>query len=181
MIKVREKVQRERGGRSYVMSRIRSKDTGPELVVRRWLYAHGYRYRKNDRRLPGTPDVVMRKYGVCIFVHGCFWHAHDHVTFPRTHADFWRNKLETNRRRDAESKRRLMHMGWNVITVWECQLKPRMVEQTMRGVERWINHSLLIKRGAVFGSYAEAQPYAPVPDEDMGMVAEPLPGYPARG
>jgi DNA mismatch endonuclease (patch repair protein) len=180
-----EKTKREKRGRSYNMSRIRSKDTRPEMAVRRWLYAHGYRYRKNDRRLPGTPDIVMRKYSVCIFVHGCFWHAHYHIVYPRTNAEFWRKKLERNKKRDAECKAQLLNMGWNVITVWECQLKPAVFERTMREVEHWINHSLLIKMGAKFHHQVAAEShdgtsamaYASPPEDDMDLAAEPLPPY----
>jgi DNA mismatch endonuclease (patch repair protein) len=139
--------EQKRRQRSYNMSRIRSKDTKPERVVRHWLFVHGYRYRKNVRKLPGSPDIVMRKYSVCIFIHGCFWHGHEHIRFPQTNAEFWHNKIMRNKDRDARNKQQLMSMGWNIITVWECQLKSNMLEKTMNEVEYWINRSLLIKAG----------------------------------
>ncbi len=106
--------------RSKCMSRIRGKDTGPEMIVRRWLWQRGYRYRKHEKRLPGTPDIVMRKYGIVIFIHGCFWHGHEgHLHLPQTNADFWRTKIERNKARDARQKEELLAMGWSVLTVWE--------------------------------------------------------------
>lgn len=130
--------------RSAVMARIRSKDTKPELIVRRYLFARGYRYRKHVKRLPGTPDIVMRKYGVVIFVHGCFWHGHDvDGTWPRTRSEFWKNKIERNKLRDERDKEALRLMGWYVITVWECQLKPAIRQQTLLEIEYHINHARL--------------------------------------
>ena len=150
--------------RSAVMARIRSKDTKPELVVRRYLYHRGYRYRKNVRGLPGTPDIVLRKYGVVIFVHGCFWHGHEvDGTMPHTRTEFWRKKIGQNKTRDERNKEALRRMGWSVITVWECQLKPAVREQTLAEVEYWINHAYLerFKPGK-----AAARPY-----EAVGMQA----------
>lgn len=130
--------------RSAVMAKIRSKDTKPELIVRRYLYHRGYRYRKNVRRLPGTPDIVLKKYGVVIFIHGCFWHGHEvdgHI--PRSNTDFWTKKIERNKQRDERNKEELRRMGWRVMTIWECQLKPSVREQTLLEVEYWINHTYL--------------------------------------
>ena len=111
--------------RSKCMSRIRSADTKPELIVRRWLWSRGYRYRKNCRRLPGTPDIVLRRYGAAIFVHGCFWHGHEsHLRLPKTNVEFWEKKIARNRERDEQNKAKLREMGWSVLTVWECQLRP---------------------------------------------------------
>ena len=130
--------------RSAVMAKIRSKDTKPELIVRRHLWSRGYRYRKNVRGLPGTPDIVLRKYGVAIFVHGCFWHGHEvDGTMPHTHTEFWRKKIEQNKARDEKNKEALKKMGWSVLTVWECQLKPVVREQTLLEIEYWINHAYL--------------------------------------
>ena len=126
------------------MAKIKSKDTKPEWIVRRYLYSHGYRYRKNVKGLPGTPDVVLRKYGVIIFVHGCFWHGHavdGHI--PHSNSDFWKKKIERNKRRDEYNKAILLKMGWNVMTIWECQLKPAVREQTLLEMEYWINHAFL--------------------------------------
>jgi DNA mismatch endonuclease, patch repair protein len=132
--------------RSRCMSRIRSKDTKPELIVRKYLYSRGYRYRKNCRRLPGTPDIVMRKYGVVIFIHGCFWHGHSDSHLPQTNTEFWRTKIERNKARDAENREALKAMGWRVMTVWECQLKPAVRQQTLREIEYWINKAYIEHR-----------------------------------
>ena len=129
--------------RSYNMSRIHSKDTKPELIVRKYLWGRGYRYRKNDKRLPGTPDIVLKKYATVIFIHGCFWHGHDHIVWPKTNAEFWRNKIERNRLRDAEDKLKLKEMGWNVMTVWECQLTKKERESTLREIEYLLNRAFL--------------------------------------
>lgn len=129
--------------RSYNMSRIRSKDTKPELLVRKYLFAHGYRFRKNVKGLPGTPDIVLQKYRCCIFVHGCFWHGHDHIRYPRTNAEFWRNKITRNQQRDATNKERLRRMGWYVITIWECQLTPNCRQRTLLALEVELNDTLL--------------------------------------
>ena len=153
--------------RSAVMARIRSKDTKPELVVRRYLWGRGYRYRKHVRGLPGTPDIVLRKYGVVIFVHGCFWHGHEtHKRIPSAHHDYWEKKICRNKARDERDKEALRRMGWSVITVWECQLKSAVRAQTLAEVEYWINHAYLER----FKPQA-ARPYRPVGDEDFPRVA----------
>ncbi len=155
--------------RSYNMSRIRSKDTKPELIVRHWLWDHGYRYRKNVKRLPGTPDIVLRKYSICIFVHGCFWHGHSHITYPKTNAEFWRNKIERNKQRDDEDKQKLLGMGWNVITVWECQLKKEVRDKTLMGIEYLLNESYL-QRMAMKPHHSKCYD---MPDEQHDLAAEP--------
>lgn len=130
--------------RSAVMAKIRSKDTKPELLVRRYLYHRGYRYRKNVKGLPGTPDIVLRKYGVVIFIHGCFWHGHDIDShLPHSNTAFWKAKIERNKQRDKRDKEALVKMGWKVMTIWECQLKPAVREQTLLEMEYCINHSYL--------------------------------------
>ena len=130
--------------RSAVMGKIRSRDTKPEWLVRRYLFSRGYRYRKNVKGLPGTPDIVLRRYGVVIFIHGCFWHGHEedgHI--PHSNSDFWRKKIERNKLRDIRTKEALKQMGWCVITVWECQLKPAVRKQTLMEIEYHINHAFL--------------------------------------
>ena len=130
--------------RSAVMAKIRSKDTKPEWIVRRYLFSRGYRYLKNVKGLPGTPDIVLRKYGIVIFIHGCFWHGHKvdgHI--PHSNSDYWRNKIKRNQQRDEKHKEVLKKMGWKVMTIWECQLKPAVREQTLHEMEYWINHSFL--------------------------------------
>ena len=126
------------------MARIKSKDTKPEWIVRRYLYSRGYRYRKNVKGLPGTPDIVLRKYGIAIFIHGCFWHGHEkdwHI--PHTNVDFWTKKISRNRQRDEANKEALKKMGWKVMTIWECQLKPAIRQQTLLEMEYFINRSYL--------------------------------------
>lgn len=149
--------------RSRCMSRIKGKDTKPEMIVRRWLWSRGYRYRKHVKRLPGTPDIVLRKYGIVIFIHGCFWHGHEeHMHLPKSNADFWTAKIRRNKERDEAQKDRLRAMGWNVLTVWECQLKPAVRARTLASIEYFINHSYLMKQQAKgYGdTAAEATPMA---------------------
>lgn len=112
--------------RHRCMAAIKGKDTKPEMLVRRYLHSLGYRYGLHNRKLPGSPDLVLRKYKTVIFIHGCFWHGHDgckYYRLPKTNEDFWRNKITRNRHRDQEAQRLLEEKGWNVITIWECDLK----------------------------------------------------------
>ena len=112
--------------RSEIMARVRAKNSRPELLVRKLVYAQGYRYRLHARELPGRPDLVFRKYRKVIFVHGCFWHRHAKCALarmPKSRLDFWQPKLEGNRRRDQRNRRALVKDGWKVLTIWECQLK----------------------------------------------------------
>ncbi len=121
--------------RHKCMSHIRGKDTRPEMVVRRYLFAHGYRYRLHEMRLPGTPDIVMRRLHTVIMVNGCFWHGHEgcrYFVLPRTNADFWQAKIERNKARDAEQRTELRAKGWNVIQIWECELKPSVRQATLQ-------------------------------------------------
>ena len=117
-------------------------------MVRRYLFACGFRYRVNYRRLPGTPDIVLRKYRTCIFVNGCFWHGHENCEkyrLPKTNVDFWRHKIERNKQRDVEVQHQLAKMGWHVMTVWECQLDTKdKREQTLMGIEYTLNHIFLM-------------------------------------
>jgi len=111
--------------RSEVMSKIRSKNTKIELIVRKWLFSFGYRYRINDKRYPGTPDIVLPKYKTAIFIHGCFWHQHEGCKkshLPKSRVDYWKNKLNKNVERDKNKIKSLEKMGWNVIIIWECEL-----------------------------------------------------------
>lgn len=112
--------------RSWNMSRIRGKDTKIEVMVRKYLFSKGYRFRKNDKRYPGKPDVVLPKYHTVIFVNGCFWHHHEgckNATMPKTRTDFWKEKLGKNVANDRKHIRLLEEAGWNVITLWECELE----------------------------------------------------------
>jgi DNA mismatch endonuclease, patch repair protein len=110
--------------RSALMGRIRGRDTGPELTVRRLLHAMGYRFRLHARELPGKPDIVFRSRRVALFVHGCFWHRHDCglAYVPKTRSEFWQHKFEGNMARDQRTQRELKSAGWQVVVVWECQL-----------------------------------------------------------
>ena len=120
--------------RSYNMSRIKGKDTKPEVLVRKYLFSKGLRFRKNDKRYPGHPDIVLPKYKTIIFVHGCFWHFHENCRYavmPSSNVDFWKKKLNGNRLRDERNKKALTEMGWNVIVIWECQLKICKRDQTL--------------------------------------------------
>ena len=120
--------------RSYNMSRIHGKDTKPEEKVRKFLFSQGFRYRKNDKRLPGKPDIVLPKYKTVIFVNGCFWHKHEgckYFVWPKTNEDFWRTKINANVSRDQENMKLLSELGWNVIVIWECELKKESFDGTM--------------------------------------------------
>ena len=150
------------------MSAIRSKDTKPEMIVRKGLWKRGFRYRLNDRRLPGHPDLVLRKYRTCIFVNGCFWHGHNVALpqmsdvrskmedviessecckIPKTNREFWVAKIRRNKERDIEDLRKLAAMGWHCITIWECELKPKVREQTLESLAFTLNHIWLQDRG----------------------------------
>ena len=112
--------------RSHNMSQIKGKNTRPEEIVRKYLFSCGFRYRKNDRKLHGTPDIVLPKYRTVIFVNGCFWHGHEgcrYYVIPSTNTEFWVNKINTNICRDKKKRQQLEQLGWKVITFWECQLK----------------------------------------------------------
>jgi DNA mismatch endonuclease (patch repair protein) len=119
--------------RSKNMSHIRSKDTKPEIIVRKYLFSKGLRYRKNVKELPGCPDIVLPKYRTVIFVNGCFWHKHDCSRFvwPSSNTDYWHSKIEKNVERDKENKEQLNKNGWKVLVVWECQLKKADAEKTL--------------------------------------------------
>ena len=124
--------------RSYNMSCIHGKDTKPEELVRKYLFSKGFRYRKNDRKLPGTPDIVLPKYKTVIFVNGCFWHGHEgckYFVWPKNNAEFWHNKIESNINRDQRKREQLRKLGWNVIVVWECQLRTENKQVTLRQLE----------------------------------------------
>ncbi len=137
--------------RHKCMSHIRSKNTKPEMLVRRYLFKCGFRYRIHVRSLPGTPDIVLKKYRTVIFVNGCFWHGHEgckYYVIPKSNADFWKKKIERNRERDWEERIQLRDLGWHVIQLWECQLKPKVREENLRGLVCTLNHLLLLNYGA---------------------------------
>ena len=120
--------------RSYNMSRIRNKDTKPEMLVRRYLFSKGFRYRLNVKSLPGKPDLVLPKYKKIIFINGCFWHGHKNCIFfklPKTNTAWWEQKINSTIQRDQENVENLMKLGWNVITIWECELQKKIVSKTL--------------------------------------------------
>ncbi len=126
------------------MAAIRSKNTKPELLIRRGLHARGFRFRLHDKTLPGTPDIVLRRYGALIDVRGCFFHGHDCDLFrlPRTRRDFWKNKISSNRRRDVKTARELQGLGWRIATVWECALrgpKKLNLETVIDTLTQWLS------------------------------------------
>ena len=112
--------------RRHNMQRIKAKDTRPEIAVRKWLYAKGIRYRKNDKRYPGTPDIIIPNGHVAIFINGCFWHGHEgckDFVIPKTRTDWWIKKISSTQTRDEKVSKQLQDLGWHVLTVWECQTK----------------------------------------------------------
>lgn len=131
--------------RSWIMSRIRGKDSMPEMIVRRYLHANGFRYRLHVKTLPGKPDIVLPRYNTVILVHGCFWHAHSGCTkasLPKTRTEWWKNKLDINIQNDIKNERALKKLGWKVITVWQCQLKSSKFKNTVTKLVRQLNRQL---------------------------------------
>ncbi len=121
--------------RSYNMSQIKGKDTKPEMLVRKFLFSKGFRYRLHVKNLPGKPDIVLPKYKTVIFVHGCFWHGHEgckYFVVPKTRTDWWLNKINTNKFNDEKAIINLRKEHWKIIVLWECYLKPAKAEQTFR-------------------------------------------------
>ena len=148
--------------RSRIMSRIRSKDTRPELIVRRFLWSMGYRYRLCVSKLPGKPDIVIRRLKVAICVNGCFWHGHSahKMHAPETNAEYWKKKIETNKRRDIEVGIKLREKGWTVITIWECELTAKRRQQTLDRLGETLR---------LLGGY----PYTRTDSQDLQVAAEP--------
>lgn len=158
------------------MAAIRSKDTKPEMIVRRGLWKRGFRYRLNHKRLPGHPDLVLRKYRTCIFVNGCFWHGHlvdlkvfensDCCKIPKTNRDFWVAKIRRNQERDTRVQHELAAMGWHSITIWECELKPKVREKTLESLGFTLNKIFLQDR--------TVKQYE-IPEEEPMIAAEDVP------
>ena len=116
------------------MSRIKGRDTGPEILVRKYLFSKGFRYRLYQKNLPGKPDLVFAKYKKVLFVHGCYWHGHEGCKYfvpPKTRTEWWLNKINNTKKKDAENLAALKKLGWNVITVWECELKAEKRNNTL--------------------------------------------------
>ena len=138
--------------RAHCMSRIRGKDTKPEVILRRALHAKGYRFRLHRRDLPGTPDIVLPKYSTVINVHGCFWHMHDcryGTVRPKTHAAFWEAKRQSTVERDKATNKNLHALGWRVLTVWECQT--RDLGPVLRQIDKFLKQTAatMCKRNAI--------------------------------
>lgn len=157
--------------RHHCMASIRGKNTKPELIVRKFLFSRGFRYRLNHPRLPGHPDIVLRRYRSVIFVNGCFWHGHEgcrHYVMPKTNTAFWQAKIERNKARDMEEQRQLAAMGWHCLTVWECQLKPAVRQETLE--------SLAFTLNSIYLNDHQLHRYSlPEQENDYGMAAEPSP------
>lgn len=151
------------------MAAIKGKGTKPEMIVRKFLWSRGFRYRVNNARLPGHPDLVLRKYRTCIFVNGCFWHGHKNCRYyiiPKTNTDFWIRKITRNIERDRQEQLQLARMGWHCITVWECELKREKRDETLESLAYTLNHIYLKDRSQVYQ----------VPEENgMYIAAEPSP------
>lgn len=131
--------------RSQIMSRIKAKNTKPELIVRRFLHKHGYRFRLYDKHLPCHPDIVLKKYKTVIFINGCFWHGHENCRYfklPKSNVEFWKNKIETNRKRDQKCRKQIISLEWNEITIWECELKKGKLEQTLSELDYALQRNL---------------------------------------
>ena len=150
------------------MAAIHNKNTKPEMIVRRGLWKRGFRYRLNHKRLPGHPDLVLRKYRTCIFINGCFWHGHlvDSSTMessacckiPSTNHEFWVAKIRRNKERDKEEQRKLAEMGWHCITVSECELKPKVREKTLESLGYTLNKIFLQDHSVIHYELPEEKP-----------------------
>ena len=174
------------------MAAIHGKDTKLEMVVRKWLWGRGFRYRLNHPRLPGKPDIVMRKYRTCIFVNGCFWHGHgvamppveslelkvessECCKVPKTNREFWAAKIRRNQERDTRVQHELAAMGWHSITIWECELKPKVRERTLESLAFTLNKIFLLD----FSTQAQGDNLQDrtikryeIPEEEPMMAAE---------
>ena len=172
--------------RKLCMAAVKSKNTKPEMIVRRGLWSRGFRYRLNHRGLPGHPDLVLRKYRTCIFVNGCFWHGHkltestvqgsgfmvqgsECCKIPKTNREFWVAKIVRNKERDKEVQRQLAQMGWHCITVWECELSPSKREETLESIAFTLNHLWLQDRRVIPSSSPQGEREE---NSQMPMAAE---------
>ncbi len=134
----------DRATRARMMAGIRNKDTRPEVLLRQAIYSCGLRFRLHDRKLPGTPDLVFRRFSAVCFVHGCFWHRHagcPYTTMPSTREEFWRAKFYANTERDRRNRRELLEAGWRIAIIWECSLRKQASVEIARQLERWLHGS----------------------------------------
>ena len=154
--------------RHHNMVSIRSANTKPEILVRKYLWKEGFRYRLNNPRLPGHPDLVLRKYRTCIFVNGCFWHGHEvckYFRMPKTNVDFWTKKINRNKERDKQEQQQLAKMGWHCITIWEFELKSPNRDKTLESLAFTLNHIFLQDHSLKYD--------LPEEEGDMAIAAEP--------
>lgn len=155
--------------RSRCMAAIHSKDTKPEVLVRKFLFAKGLRFRVCNRKLPGSPDIVLPKYQTVIFIDGCFWHGHEgckHSWLPQTNTEFWKSKILTNKTRDTRNDEALMAAGWKIIRIWECEIRTKTKREAV--LENLYNH--------IIGNLQKPKPYTS-PSIVLPLAAEPAPLY----
>lgn len=154
------------------MAAIKSRNTKPEMIVRKFLFSRGFRYRLHHSRLPGHPDIVLRKYRTVIFVNGCFWHGHDgckSYALPKSNVEFWRNKIERNKSRDSEDQKKLFSLGWHIIVIWECQLKPKVRQETLESLANTLHY--------IYNSDRKIKTYEIPEEENYMMAAETVEEY----
>ena len=123
--------------RSEIMAKIRGKETKPEIIVRKFLFSKGFRFRKNVKKMPGTPDIVLPKYNTVVFIHGCFWHRHKNckkAELPETRYEFWKKKIDGNAERDKKNVRQLKKVGWKVIVLWQCQIEKKQSDKWQKSL-----------------------------------------------
>lgn len=127
--------------RSKIMASVGQRDTGPEMLLRKELHRHGFRYRLHDKNLPGSPDLVLKQYHAVIFVHGCFWHRHGCKlsTSPSIRKQFWQNKFKQNIKRDKRNNEKLLRLGWRVLIIWQCAIKEPSIDSISKMVAKWLN------------------------------------------
>ncbi len=162
--------------RHHVMAAIRGRNTKPEMLVRKFLFSRGFRYRLCHPRLPGHPDLVLRKYRTVIFVNGCFWHGHENCRYyrlPQTNTEFWQAKIERNQKRDKEKQCQLAVMGWHCITVWECQLNPKFRERTLESLAYTLN--------SIFLADCKVRTYEMTDSQDAMLAADSDVSYRKKG
>jgi len=156
--------------RSFNMSKIRGKNTKPELLVRKWLWANGFRYRINYEKLPGKPDIIFPKINKVIFINGCFWHKHycNFFKWPKTNAEFWRNKIEENVKRDQHNYVALVNSGWHFLVIWECSfknIKKSSLPERMKKIGSIIEEFLVPERKYCMEIYGENIKILSIPSE----------------
>lgn len=168
--------------RHFCMSRIRGKNTKPEMIVRRWLWSQGFRYRINDHRFIGKPDLVLKKWKTVIFVNGCFWHGHaecGRFRLPKSNVQFWQDKISRNQQRDAANYLQYRLNGWQVIVVWECQLLPAVRQQTLQQLTAVLD-KIVLSSSSVASASAELEKESSQyleGEENLSIAAEESLGY----